>query len=181
MSEPISEFSRPVALEALGGGPLRQTIEATAEECRRLAERLGLAAIGALSATVTLDERKGGRIIVAEGRFEAALTQTCVITLEPLPRTVSEAFTERLAVAPDTGEAPVVEIDPDAEDEPEPITGDSVDIGELVAQHLSLALDPYPRAEGASLEPDLLAAGELGDGGGDDGPFAKLARLKPKA
>ena len=175
MTGPLSEFSRPVALDALHDGSVRRTIEATGDECRRLAERLGLAEIESLSATVTLDARKGGKVIVVQGTFDAVLTQTCVVTLDPLRRTVSESFTERLAVAADTDEA-VVDIDPDAEDAPEPIDGDSIDIGELVAQNLLLALDPYPRAEGAQIEPDAMSAG----GAGEDGPFAKLARLKPK-
>lgn len=176
MTETVPEFSRPVALEDLRGGAVRQSISATDEECSRLAERLGLAAIDNLDATVTVESRRGGKIIAVDGEFQAALTQTCVVTLEPLPGTVSETFSVRLAPAADAGEAEIVEIDPEIDDEPEPIEGDSVDIGELVAQHLSLALDPYPRAEGARLEPESLAAGEVAD----EGPFAKLARLKPK-
>ncbi len=177
MADQTPEFSRVVALDDLRGAPLRQTIEATAEECARLAARLGLAALESLTATVTLEPRKGGRMVVASGSFEAALTQTCVVTLEPLPRTVSETFEDRLAVEPDAGAEAIIEFDPETEEEPEPIDGDSVDIGELVAQHLSLALDPYPRAEGAEVASEALAAGEAAD----DGPFAELARLKPKA
>lgn len=181
MSETRTEFSRPVALEELRGGLVRQTIEATDEECRGLAGRLGLAAIASLTATVTLESRKSGKIVVVAGRFEAEVTQTCVVTLEPLPRTVSESFTLRLAPEPGPDEAAIIDIDPVTEDEPEPIEGDTVDIGELVAQHLSLALDPYPRAEGASLDAEALTAGEASDDSAEDGPFAKLAKLKPKA
>lgn len=181
MSETSSEFSRPVPLEELRGGPVRRSIEASEEECRGLARRLGLAALDSLTATVTLEPRKSGKIVVVAGRFEAAVTQTCVVTLEPLPRTVSEAFTIQLAPAPGSGDAAVIEIDPVTDEEPEPIEGDWVDIGELVAQHLSLALDPYPRAEGASMEPDVLAEGDGADDEAETGPFAKLAQLKPKA
>ena len=182
MSETMSEFSRPVPLEELRGGLVRRTIEATEEERGGLARRLGLAAISGLTAEVTLESRKSGKIVVIAGRFEAEVTQTCVVTLEPLPRNLSESFTLRLAPEPEPGDAEIVDIDPVTEDEPEPIEGDMVDVGELVAQHLSLALDPYPRAEGASLDAEALAA----SGGSDDtaepaGPFAKLARLKPKA
>ena len=177
MTETKPEFSRPVALEDLRGGTVRRSIAASDEECGRLAERLGLVAIDSLSATVSLESRRGGKIIAVEGDFQAVLTQTCVVTLEPLPGTVSETFSIRLAPAADADEAEIVDIDPETDDEPEPIEGDSVDIGELVTQHLSLALDPYPRAEGARLEPDTLAADE----DADEGPFAKLAQLKPKA
>ncbi len=173
-SEP--EFSRVVMLEELLGGPVRRSIEAGAEECRELARRLGLAAIDTLSAMVTVEACDGGRLIVVSGHFQSALTQTCVVTLEPLSLTISDSFTERLTVALKADEAPVVDIDPEAEDEPEPIEGDAVDVGELVAQQLALALDPYPRAEGASLEPHTMVAGAKTD----DGPFAQLARLKSK-
>ena len=176
MAKQTPEFSRIVALDDVRGGPLRRSIEAGPEECAGLAARLGIAALDSLTATVTLEFRKGGRVVIASGRFEAALTQTCVVTLEPLPRTVSETFEDRLAAEPEAGAEAIVEFDLETEDEPEPIDGDSIDIGELVAQHLSLALDPYPRAEGAEVPPDALAAGEAAD----DGPFAQLARLKPK-
>ena len=146
-----------------------------------LARRLGLAGLDSLTATVTLESRKSGKIVVVAGDFEAAVTQTCVVTLEPLSRSVSEAFAIRLAPEPEPGDASVIEIDPVTDEEPEPIEGESVDIGELVTQHLSLALDPYPRAEGASLEPGALAAGDRTDDEGEAGPFAKLAQLKPKA
>lgn len=174
MTDTAPEFSRPVTLEELHGGSVRRTIEASQSECRRLAERFGISAVDALSATVTLDARDDGRFVVAKGAFTAAVTQTCVVTLEPLPRTVSEQFVVRLAGVPEPDENAVVDLDPTAEDEPEPIEGGSIDIGELVAQHLLLALDPYPRAEGVELDPRASAAGEAAP----DGPFAKLARLK---
>ena len=55
-----------------------------------------------------------------------------------------------------------------------PLEGDSVDIGEAVAEELSLSLDPYPRAAGAQIEGAEPAA----DAG--HRPFEVLARLKGK-
>ena len=137
----------------------------------------GLQAIDSLTATVTVEQRNKGRMVVVEGSLDAAVTQTCVVTLEPLPRTVSERFSARLVTPDVLREAAIVDIDPASEqDDPEPIDGDSVDIGELAAQHLSLSLDPYPRAEGAELDAAALAP----DDGPAAGPFAQLARLKPK-
>ena len=180
MTEATPEFSRVVALEDLRGGIVRRAIEADEPERQALARRLGQSAIGALTATVSVESLAKGRLIVVKGEFVADVTQTCVVTLQPLPRRVSESFVARLAVEPDTpdagGKAPIIDVDPTADDEPEPIEGDSVDIGELVSQHLSLALDPYPRAEDAELEVEALAVGKVAA----DGPFAKLAQLKPK-
>ena len=64
-------------------------------------------------------------------------------------------------------------LDPMA-DTPEPVTEDTIDVGEIVAQALGLALDPYPRAPGA--EPAATAA-EPGDPASSS-PFVKLAAIQ---
>ena len=70
------------------------------------------------------------------------------------------------------GEAPSE--DPEAPDEIE-AEGDSVDLGEAIAEQLALALDPYPRVPGAALP---------GEGEGEEpppsGPFAGLAALRKR-
>ena len=60
-------------------------------------------------------------------------------------------------------------------DEPafEPLIGDTIDIGEAVAQELSLALPEFPRLPDAVL--DVADSVEA-----DDGPFAALERLRSK-
>jgi uncharacterized metal-binding protein YceD (DUF177 family) len=45
-----------------------------------------------------------------------------------------------------------------------------VDLGDLVAEEVALALDPYPRHPDASLPPEASDA--------DENPFAGLAALK---
>jgi len=77
-----------------------------------------------------------------------------------------------------------IEIDPNIseEDIPEPMFNGRIDIGELAAQHLSLALDPYPHAEGVEFE-GFGEADEDEDGDDPDepekpNPFAALERLK---
>jgi uncharacterized metal-binding protein YceD (DUF177 family) len=98
-----------------------------------------------------------------DASFEANVVQECVVTLDPVPNDVAESFTLFYGEAPEgAGEDGIVE----------PLQGETIDIGEAVAQQLSLALDPYPRAPGAAL--DLKLAG----GAGADGPFAALAKLK---
>ena len=58
-------------------------------------------------------------------------------------------------------------------DLPEPLPEGALDLGETVAQQLSLGLDPYPRAPGSEL--DSRWRGETGP---PQGPFAGLAALK---
>jgi hypothetical protein len=59
-----------------------------------------------------------------------------------------------------------------SEDEPalEPLTGDAIDIGEAVAQELSLALPEFPRQPDAAIE-DTAPAEAI------EGPFTALASL----
>ncbi len=169
MSNGASEFSRLVPLTRLGSEPYRQKIEATAEERQQLAQRLDLIALDKLAAVVTL-ERLGGELIRLESSFEAEFSQNCVVMLEPVPGRVTQTF----ALLYGPLEESQGEIDIDA-DEPafEPLIGDTIDIGEAVAQELSLALPEFPRLPDAVL--DVADSAEA-----DDGPFAALERLRPK-
>ena len=60
------------------------------------------------------------------------------------------------------------ELGPDDIDEI-PYSGGTIDLGEAAAEQLALALDPYPRIDGAAM-PDF--------DGEDTGPFAALARRR---
>lgn len=170
MSGPTPEFSRPVALAQLGPEPFRKEIEATADERQRLARRFDLVVLDRLAAVVAL-QRLNGKLIRLEAVFEAEFAQICVVTLDPVPGRVAEAFS--LLYGPVDDEGVEIEIDVD---EPafEPLTGDAIDIGEAVAQELSLALPAFPRLPDAVV--DLLDTP-----GAEDGPFASLERLRRRS
>jgi hypothetical protein len=62
-----------------------------------------------------------------------------------------------------------------------------LDVGEIVAEQLSLAADPYPRRPGVKLEDVLPKPRNMGKGGSHPAkpdqrrhPFAGLAALKDK-
>ena len=79
------------------------------------------------------------------GRLAADVAQSCVVTFEPVAAKVEAEF-DRLF----SGDLPAetegeVEIDPEAE-MPEPLVAGKLDLGEILAEELSLALDPYPRS-----------------------------------
>lgn len=170
---PGPEFSRPFAIERLGAAETTLTIEASGEERARLAARFEIVALDHFAASVRL-QRKEGNLIRVSGRLEADLVQTCVVTLEPFPSHVEDGFSvEFTEGAPE----PEPEIVLDADHEPpESIEDGIVDIGELVAQFLSLALDPHPRAPGAA-----LGAVWSEEGRAALSPFAVLEKLKPGA
>lgn len=181
MSEPVAdsrpEFSRVVEVERLGGEPIHMEIEADAEERAALARRFRLVAIGRLAARMTV-RRVERRLIRVRGRLEADVTQTCVVTLEPVSEHVDEGFVAIFGDLARDGEAALAAALETEEDLPEPLPEGGIDVGETVAQHLALALDPYPRAPGAEV-PDEYAAGPSTAAGGDrdGGPFGALGRL----
>ena len=165
--EQTPEFSRLVPLARLGWQPLRTTIEATAAERERLAQRFDLVAFARLCAVVTL-QRVGSEQIRLEAAFEAEFVQSCVVTLDPVPGRIAQTFS--LVYGPPEDQQAEIEIDVDA---PvfEPLTGDAIDIGEAVAQELSLALPEFPRLPDAVVDPAAAPESE-------DGPFAALERLR---
>jgi uncharacterized metal-binding protein YceD (DUF177 family) len=160
------EFSRPVTLMRLGRDPYRQRIEATREEREKLARRFALLALDRLHATVTLSRQEGESILL-EASFEAEFVQECVVSLEPVPGKLRQNFSLLY------GPAATLERDVVLDSEEitfEPISGEAIDIGEAVAQELSLALPAFPR------DPDAAIAAAAADDA--ERPLARLARLR---
>lgn len=168
MGERTPEFSRLVLAARLGLEPHQQTIEATIEERERLARRFELISLDRLSAVAIVQRREGG-LIRLEAHFEAEFQQTCVVTLDPVPGRLSEAFS--LVYGPPRDEDQEIEIDIE---EPvyEPLAGDAIDIGEAVSQELSLLLPEFPRQADAVIEPVAADDDPL------SGSFDTLARLR---
>jgi hypothetical protein len=152
------EFSRRLPLDTIFGENLQRRIVANEAECAALAERLDLQRLSEFSATLTVGRDPAGEIMV-RGRVVADVVQTCVVSLEPCPGHIDEPFEARFTAraAPLPRE---LEIGPDDDEPPEPIDGDTLDIGELAAQQLALARD-------------------FSGGRSPDGPFAALAALRP--
>jgi uncharacterized metal-binding protein YceD (DUF177 family) len=143
------EFSRFIEADSVGAKPVERQISANADERAALAKRFGLQAIDRLEANLTL-RRAGDGVIHVRGTVRGEVVQSCVVTLEPVPGRIDEEFAADFAAAADRP-SDDEEIDFEAADPPEPIRNGHIDLGELAAEHLSLALDPYPRAPGAQL------------------------------
>jgi len=165
-----SEFSRPVALDRATAAPHFREIVATEAERAALAGRLGLVALDLLSARLSW-RREAGGLICLEGELEAQVTQSCVVTLEPVAARVTDRFVRHFVQGAAPAEDEVV-IDPEADDPAEPLGDGLVDAGEIVTQQLALALDPYPRAPGSALPAEAAQAAPA------ESPFRVLAALK---
>lgn len=139
-----------------------------------LAESLKLTAIDSFDATMTIVPLRGG--IRAQGRLVARIVQPSVVTFEPVTQDIDEAvdrvfLPEAHAHKPTPGSEVFVDLEDD--DFPDHIAGPEVDLSALLVETLALAIDPYPRQPGESL--DSLGLNKDGE---DSGPFAGLARLK---
>jgi uncharacterized metal-binding protein YceD (DUF177 family) len=162
------EFSRPFDLRELGRGPVE--LAATPDECAALARRFALVSVKRLAATLTLEP--DGAAVNAHGRMKAAIVQSCAVSGEDLPVTIDEPLALRFV--PETPvEVEEIELAGDELDEI-PYSGQTIDLGEAVAQSLALAIDPY--ATGPEAERVRKEAGLQDEAA--SGPFAALAALK---
>jgi hypothetical protein len=134
------EFSRPIDVTRLGAGETVYDIAATETERAALAKRFDLVSLEKLAARVTLRRLAGGLVRLAAS-LSADLVQTDVVTLDPVPARVDDDFS--LLFGSDADD--VAALDPEAE-LVEPLIDGQIDIGEAVAQQLSLVMDAYPRA-----------------------------------
>ena len=165
-------FAHALRLDQIHDGD-RLDLSANEEERRSVARRLGLASLRCFEAHVALSV-EGRTTIRAQGRLQAAVDQSCVVTGEPVPAHVDEAF-ELLFVPEPQSENPDEEIELGAADCD--ITfhdGAQIDLGSALADTLALSLDPYPRSAGADAA--MREAGIITEE--QASPFAALARLK---
>lgn len=179
-----SELERIVDLDRMGPSGAALDIVASEGERAALVRRFGFLGLPAFSARATIDRRPGDQIVV-EGRLRGKVVQACILTLDPVIQDLDETFRivfkQGLAEErdPESGEA-VISAQGDA---PEPLAGNLLDVGEIVAEQLSLAADPYPRRQGAKLE-DVLPrhrhGGRPNRAEQRRHPFSGLAALRDK-
>ncbi|MDP6473717.1 MAG: DUF177 domain-containing protein [Alphaproteobacteria bacterium] len=177
------EFSRPVDVSELTGQSRAISVRATHAECEALCRRFELEELRALSARVRVTrahDGEGAPAIRVQAALHAEVVRICVVTLEPFAHQVDEEFTILFRPAADLPRPAGVADETMSGDSPEPLDGPEIDVGELVAQHLLLALDPHPRRPGAAVELGGEAAPGADTAPPPYNPFAKLGQLKHK-
>lgn len=169
-----------VPLKDLAGEPVLFDLRASAADEAELRRRFKLVGLEAVQANGTIYPLQGGAGLLVEGRVHAQVTQNCVVTLEPVVQTVDERFSLEFGATLDvldeaTGEMIIL---PEQE-QPDPMPEGGLNVGELVAEQLALAIDPYPRKADADLQAVLRQLG-IDPDAGKTNPFAALAALKTK-
>jgi uncharacterized metal-binding protein YceD (DUF177 family) len=169
MSAP--EFSRTVRIDTLGAAPRTIEIEAGEAEREALARRFGFVALMALSARLAVSRRD--ETVIARGTLSASLAQSCVATGEPVEEQVEESFSVEFRPHPETAAEEEIELG-EAEMDVIFYDGALADVGEAVAETLSLSVQPFPRspaAEEALREAGVRSEEEARE---DASPFAAL-------
>jgi uncharacterized metal-binding protein YceD (DUF177 family) len=189
LSEP--EWSHFVEAEKVGTTPLKMTIGPGPEERKRLAKRIGVAELTSLESDVVMSRDAGSNVIFVSGQIRANVVQASVVSAKPVKGEILDSFEawfadkdqavsfakakqERLTKE-GQNDLPFL----DESEDPEPVVNGMVDVGELVAQYLSLAINPYPRLEGEHYkygdDEKSKAPKEVADN-----PFAALKDWKKK-
>ena len=175
-----SPTSRPTRFRTGGLSPRKPTAfdhHAGAEELKALAADLGLLSLRGLRLTGEIAPN-GPDEIVLTAQLVADADQACVVTLIPVRARINDPVRRRFVADLSGPAGDEVEIPEDDTLEPMP---EVIDLAEVAAEALALALPLYPRAPGAELgtlvaAPDGVAP--LSDA--DLKPFAGLAALARK-
>ncbi len=173
----MTEFAGPLPLEwshettEIPERALKRSRSASEAARVALAIALDILSCDALEATYQITHISGGGYRL-EGGIDAAVTQACVVSLEPVAGRVAESFSVEFQreVAVDVAEGDVAIL---AAAEVEPIENDRIDVGRIIYETLSAGLDPYPRKDDAAFGWTDPKAAE-----GRANPFAVLKKLK---
>lgn len=149
-----------------------------------LAKRFDIPEVTSLSYDLTTRPWRTG--VRVTGSIAGGVIQECVVTLDPVPGEIDEDVDrgflpmETLYSEDKPGSEHEVVADSELGDIPEPLT-DPLDMADIVAETLGVALDPYPRSADAqeavfsSIPPGAEPIVEA-----EIKPFAGLAALRAK-
>lgn len=137
----MTTFTETIDVETLGPQPCPFHLVATAEEKKSIARQLGLISLELFKADIILRKKE---LIEMRGTLTANVVQQCVRTLKPFSHhlifDIEEFFTRVSADAEDENLLAFEE-----EINAEVLKSPYLDLGSILVQILSLALDPYPR------------------------------------
>ena len=165
-----AELSHRVGCEAWRDGAVKGGFSAGETERAALAARFGIPSVDALRVDYTISAADQPGMARLDGRVRADVTQLCTVTLAPVSQSVDEAFSVML-----------IDGSSEPEDEDfEALIDGGVDVGEVAAQYLALALDPYPRVGDREIEASPPPGGRVlseEEARAELSPFAVLKKL----
>ena len=177
-----SEADRAVLARTLRVDEIRDgasgEIAATKAEMDAIARMLDLVALEGLTCVYRLDHGGGGRLHLT-GRLHANVTQTCVVSLDPVEANLDvpvEVEFWPVSLIDELERSTEEPGNPGLLDWPEAVVDGRIDLGPVIYETLATALEPYPKREGISFDWSQGPSEETGSA--KSGPFAALAALK---
>jgi uncharacterized metal-binding protein YceD (DUF177 family) len=156
----------------MGRSGLDLRFEPDAAARAEIAKTLNLVSLESLDAEVFLRPWLDGAEV--SGLIRARVVQLCGVSAEEFEEPIESRFSVRVLPADSENSSPDengdLALDPDGDDPPDVLEGETVDVSGYVIEHLALELDPFPRKPGAVFEapPEPV----------DLSPFAALRKLK---
>ena len=162
----ILTLSSELSVDRFASGKARKfTIQPTTAEIVELVARFDFVSIEDMRAMVTV--RKVARDCWdVTGTLSARVVQRCVITDDHVPELVDFTIEERYVRKAENDDGIEVDLN-----EAEPLVGGAIDIGEMVAQTVGVAVTPWPKSPTSA---DRLTQEDVSD----EHPFAGLAALR---
>lgn len=177
-----SGFSRPYDVAGLGRELVRIEIDPSETERQALQDRLHVLKVGFVHADAELQRQAKTALIELRVAYRANVTQACVATLMPVDQEIEEAFIVTFSDADIVDPLPEgVEIVHTLEDDdpPDAIVDGKIDVAEILAEFMALALDPYPRSANVSEKldaPEQLDATDAPDKGDEENKTPSTAK-----
>ncbi|MCV6592216.1 MAG: DUF177 domain-containing protein [Silicimonas sp.] len=171
MSQP--DGSREISPRAVHE-PQSFDLRTDAEERARLADEMGIRAVKKLTFAGQVAP-ENARDLLLTAKLGATVVQSCGVTGEPVTTRIDEPVTRRYLADLPEPEADEMEMPEDDSAEPLPAV---LDLSEVMAEALALALPPWPRAEGvAPVDITVTEPGKTPLAAEDLKPFAGLKDL----
>lgn len=170
-------LSRTVRVDDIRDGASGE-IAVTKAEMDAIAGMLDLVALEGLTFNYRLDHGGGGRVHLT-GRLHANVTQTCVVSLDPVEANLDvpvEVEFWPVSLIDELERSTEEPGNPGLLDWPEAVVDGRIDLGPVIYETVATALEPYPKREGVSFDWSQGPSEEAGSA--KSGPFAALAALK---
>jgi uncharacterized metal-binding protein YceD (DUF177 family) len=148
------------------------TLSPTDADRKAIARDLDLMALDRLEARVRVVAWLDG--VQIDGSWSADVAQACGVTLDRLDSALSGDFLVRAVPvgSPHAAAEEEIEISLDADDPPDVLEHDAVDLAAYVIEYLALEIDPFPRKPGVEFVQPAETV--------DLSPFAVLKKLRPE-
>lgn len=185
-----SEWVHLIDADDVAGEIVRVSITPDKEVRKNLVRRLGILSVDSLKADLELQREQGGMVVHIKGNILATLQQACVVSLDPIETKVNESFEAWFSDAEQAVALAKVKHDKqvkangetkilDEHEDPEAVVDGQINLGEVVTQHLLLAIDLYPHKEGLVYEYGDDQPQKIPEAFKNN-PFAKLKDWKSK-